>query len=428
MKRATYQLWYFFVLCPFFSPLFRFPMDIQPWALIISFLIIAINRKVKTCPYIYYVLFMTFIATGIFLLSLINLKTTFSLVFRKYMNYISFLIVLAAGYNIFLEQDGPKESWIKPIILIWLFVGLLETMFPTVSSLIMPGSRTTEGRGVVGLAMEPSFYGYMAFFFFIIALQFENKKERVLYCFLSIIQIVLMAKSAVSILYFFVFVLIWCLQNFGLRMIKNVKKAIITLLAIFMLVMLFLRFGSSIYNSFKNVRMVRLLFDLPKLVMSFTSIKSLYAIDYSVAERLDSVLSAFKIFLNNVAIPVGFDYSSIGTSGINRIMSGFGSTLCEMGIFGACFVIFTIAVLVKGYCGDLRVVISVAACLFSAVQLSSPTFGFIVSIALYNINQRQSKQENCGGKVNGEGCLINSNSDIGAQKRSQNATTINRIG
>lgn len=382
-KTVLFALWYFFVLCPFISPV-RMPMDIQPCALLVSILVILIERKIVLKKEIKYLWCLTFVATIMMLWAAIDNQTTLFLIFRKYMNYISLCVITTAGYMVLLSQGEVKENWIKKIILLWLVVGILESLFPSLSQVIMRGSRTTRGRGVVGLAMEPSFYGYMAFFFMLLATQFKEKKH--IYMGISIIQVLFFAKSAVSAIYVLIYFGCCCIEII-LSWWKYEREKIKKLMMGLGVGIILLYIGIRVFiKNYANTRMVSLFVKLFKNIASINNMESLYKIDYSVAERFDSIVSSFKIFITNFGLPLGFDYTQIGLSGTKRIMSGFGSVMCEMGWIGVILIVLLILVLVEGY--GKKIAISILFAMFSAVQLSSPTFALLIAIAMFYVTKR----------------------------------------
>lgn len=371
-------IWYFFVLCPFISPI-RMPMDIQPWAIVVSIVIILKHKKIVVNRTIIYILFTMFIATFFLIVSLFENENEAFMIFRKYMNYISLGVVVIAGYNIFLQSKEINEPWIKSIILLWLVAGLLELIFPASAKIIMPGSRTSSGRGVVGLAMEPSFYGYMCFFFMLLSTKFKTRKR--LYMILCIVQILLLAKSAVSIIYLAIYAISCTLKvlfSWWKHSKSELKRALMS--GVLGIIVLSLA-GKNFIEKFSNTRMINVFGKLFNSIGSVNGMSELYKIDYSVAERLDSIVSSFRIFMNSNGIPLGFGYQGIGMSGGNRFLSAYGAVICELGWLGVILIVLLFVILVSGY--GLNVAISISVTMFSAVQLSSPTFAFIVAAAMY---------------------------------------------
>ena len=381
-------IWYFCALCPFIS-LIRMPMDIQPWAIIVSAIIILKQKEIAVNRTIIYILFTMFIATFFLILSLFKNETGLFLIFRKYMNYISLGVIVIAGYNIFLQSKEINESWIKIIILLWLVAGVLELIFPASAKIIMPGSRTSSGRGVVGLAMEPSFYGYMCFFFMLLSTKFKTKKR--LYMVLCIVQILLLAKSAVSIIYLAIYA-ISCILEAILSWWKHSKFEFkrILMTGISGIIVLSLT-GKNFIEKFSNTRMINVFKKLFNSIGTINGMSELYKIDYSVAERLDSIVSSINIFINRYGVPYGFDYQGIGLSGTKRIMSGFGATICELGVIGLILVVIVFIDVLKGY--NWKISVCVLGAMFSAVQLSSPTFAFVLAASLFYLNETANKSK-----------------------------------
>lgn len=359
-------------------------MDIQPLALICSTIILIINNKTRMIRPLNYFWIILAIATVLLIISLLKGESEWFIIFRKYMNYLSLTLIVTAGYKIFTLFSVIKEKWIKNIIILWFIVGLIEMIIPSTADIIMPGSRTTIGRGVVGLSMEPSFYGYMSFFFFIIATNFKKNKN--MYIAISLIQLLLFAKSAVAVIYLITyFIAVFIKHFFEIYKISRSKlaKNIILMSAFFAMACIII---TKISEALPDSRMVIVFNRFINNIDKINGLNSIYFIDFSTGERLDAILSSFEIFFDNCGVPIGFDYENIGWRSLNRIMSGYGAALVELGFIGIILISLLFFVLYRGF--DICVAISVSLTMFSAVQLASPTFAFLIAWAIFKRTEK----------------------------------------
>ena len=252
---------------------------------------------------------------------------------------------------------------------IWLCVGLVQ-MFVSRDFMhaFVPTMRSDPWRGVTSLASEPSFYGYMCFFFFLIARDF--KENRILFMILQIIQAVLLAQASVSIIYFAIFFVFY-----GFHMMNGLSsKRLLIISAVVVLGIIGLSFvmkGNSYF---------RIVFLIQSLLNGDTS---LWSTDVSLFLRLGAVLKSFS----RLGIP-----SPIGADNL-VIMSGLGSAFYEMGIFSISLNSIIWKRIWNAYPKGERWIITwtVMACMCSAIQLSSPIFAFFLGYCrLKSIQKRES--------------------------------------
>lgn len=373
-------MYYFFALCPFVSP-FRTVSDLQPICLIVSSVILLMtSKKVLFSKFFSTVLLMSMIAFLILIIQ--DLHSTLygshgglewgflSLMLRKCVNYISVLVIGLAGFNIFLQQGGYSEIMIKRMILVWLYFGIAEIFYPNIAQIVLPGARGIFGlgRGVTGLAMEPSFYGYMCFFFFILATKF--KTERVKYCVLSVFQNVFLAQSASGSLYFLI------LAGSYIFLTASIRRKIIYLIVFIITLYVVFSLAERI-EMLRSSRMLSLFNSTFNNSASSNVMKNMEEIstkDVSVGARWAAITFGFGSFFSDLGIPHGFIYQG-------RIMSGYGATLYEMGLIGLALIIMITRRLSKSFGTQASVTVSIV--MVAAVQLALPTFAFIVAIAEY---------------------------------------------
>lgn len=385
IEHILFALYYFFALCPFVSPL-RLASDLQPFALIASLIVIVYLRNIRITKELYIILCVLGFATVLLFVAFIQDGSQFFLCVRKYVNYLSVFVIPLAGFNIYVRQGHVNESWIKRLILLWLIVGCIELIYPPFSQMILPGSRTTAGRGVVGLAMEPSFYGYTMFFFLILASIF--KKNSFAYQLICAFQIVFLAKSSIAIVFLALYLLLWgmekCQKMYRLSLQKFVKLSLGIIMTICSITILCQVLVKTMPDSRMVVLAKKMIFNMESL----SNLDELYQLDASVAERVDSIAFALTGFAKNIGLPNGFIYADG-----RRIMSGYGTPLYELGIVGVVLIVALIVICMKGFFPHWSKAIAITATMFAAIQLSSPTFSFLISVALYKCRRKNDEKK-----------------------------------
>lgn len=341
---------------------FNLGTDMQPLALMLGILVFLQNKEKKIYEGKYLVMFA--ICLGALVAYSMLVVPPFQVV-KRIFSYLSILIIPLAVYNMKDYQSNHKfEKRVKIYINIWFFVGMIQTfLYRNFAIFLIPLSRTSDNRGVVGLASEPSFYGYMCCFMLLLTLDF--KKHRKIYILNLLVQLLIFAQSTVSLIYVVIF--LGCLfikKYFFKKIILKVKlKKIIQ--AIFITVGVLIC-AIVVLNKMENSRLVN-------LVSSFMS-NPLYLIknDQSIVERMTSMTSSFQ------------NSGMLSAIGDTTIMSGYGGVFYEMGWLS--FLLYTpiFKALYKGNKEKFGCVIgiTVSICMFSAIQLSSPLFGFYVGYCM----------------------------------------------
>ena len=277
-------------------------------------------------------------------------------------------------YRVLKERHGIREPWIKNIINLWLIIGIIQKyVWSSFGHTFVSNARTTANRGVISLASEPSFYGYMCFFMLLFAIKFETKK--LFYILNLLFQIICLAQSSVTMVYLIVFLLTSCMHSF----VKgNVKRNL-----------LFLISGISglgilywyVQNN-HNTRATYLLYSVFRFE-KVTDLLNLIERDESIQIRLNQIMFCIHEFLCNWGIPHCFGSR-------HRLESGYGALLYELGWVGLLIIIVLWRIVYKGYQKKWSFIIATALTivLFSAIQMSLPTLGFFVGYMIYEGDKR----------------------------------------
>lgn len=379
---------YFFSFFPFLK-IIPIASDMQPYALVFAIVYLLFAGKVfisefhiKLSPVLLIVFFMLMVP------ALFVNTTVWIGMLRKSFNYISFFFVSLAVYNSLKRTNGLNEKLVKCFICLWSLVSLIQLTYNKYFlSVLVSNFRTSPTRGVNGLASEPSFYGYMAIFFLILSYNF--KKQKRFYQVQCVLQIVIFAQSAVSVVYLAVFFVAFLLEAFykSFKKPKSLWKTLLAVGAVLIGIFSFLKIANT---SLQNTRMVELLQKIAVSWKNIHTVQDVYLLDQSVGERVDAIVTAFSLFAENYAFPQGFLYGDI----TGRIMSGYGVALYELGFFGLAMICIISIVLYKGFENGFVILVSVTAMMFSAVQFGTPMFAFICGYALYNRESALKKNQN----------------------------------
>lgn len=358
-KRRKYPiaefLIFFFAFFPYITVI-PLPTDIQLYCLIFSFIFciyLRAKNRLKLNDSLYIILFTAILACIIGLISGFDMDSL-----RGVANYLSLAFISIAFYNLFLT-NGLPEKYCKIFIWIWFFVGAIQFLFDShFLSAIVSNARTTEERGVFGLASEPSFYGItMSLTLFLIK---DFKTRKYFYILLVSLQTILFAQSMMGIV-FLLTILIMIFLGDVKKSAKNIGKILLVCLLLLFAVMVLLMEDSGQ----RVAVLIRMIFN-----------GTLFE-DLSVIERWDSIIYSFKTFYNNCFMPSGFS---------SRIMSGFGGIFVELGIFGIPLVVTMCISVTKTF--RLRgfkwaIFILFFMLMLMAIQPAHPLVACIIGYGLY---------------------------------------------
>ena len=357
IKNQKHWLYYvLIILCMFPFCGIHIGADTQPWAFLMACVCLLICGRFRVFYQQWYALTILIIGI-IFAISLYYLPMMS--VIRRMFSYASILVIPIAVYNIPTDNktDDTIERVLKVCIWLWLIVGLIQLLFNRMfMAQFIPNMRTTISRGATGLANEPSFYGYMCFFFFLFAMQFQRKKY--FYMVLAVFQVLFVAQSAMGILYFVVFVTVYVIgyivQQTWQRWVL-IGGAVVSFVFLIQCMKLFLPPQGRLTILFNNFR--------------YYGVSALLN-DESGKERIEAVLAGFSHH--------GFP----GLIGEKILMSGLGGVIYELGIFAIPLFMILLMLMIQGNRGNLAYVqcIAVMVALLFAIQLSSPTLALYIGL------------------------------------------------
>lgn len=362
----------FFAMTPFFLPFPGLGSDLQPYALLLSVLILVCffgripkalgeNRQFLLLL-VPFVMAATFLALDLFSMGAL----------RGAYNHFSIMVVFLALY-ILLERFGFPETEIKAIIWIWLLVALVQMFYDRefLAPLISGERLDTRRRGVMALCSEPSFFGISCFYFLHLVNRF--RKHRWFYIVLVSAMAVLLAQSMQGLLFLAVF--------FAGQVVESINSkrgwylliglVIGTVVGYFLLL--------QIAPDSRLVDLLESIFD--------QGLQGAVDDDTSATVRLNAIINAISEALEGYLIPQGFG---------RRIGSGFGGIIVELGIFGLLeAVIIAHAMCLHFRKSYARVIyfILVFVILFSNTQIGNPQLLLVMASNLYFHNQEKYHEQ-----------------------------------
>ena len=392
LRKFSYFLFYVFTFFPFIS-FIDLGTDMQPYGLIIAFILFFFFKNIAFSNVQLCLLLIFFFSIFIFLGSSVNFAS-----FRSLFNYTQLFFISYVGYRILKTERINFEFFLKFTIIIWFFVGFIQTYFykEFLTFLIRNPRMIGESRGVVSLAAEPTFYG-IVLLFLILFLLHANYKNKEYFILISIVGIIFFAKSSMVFFILAIALFFYFLTHFSIR-------------SILYIIVFFTIFPFLIFEFMQESRIAFLITDFlqnPSLLLSK---------DFSITDRLFHILFSFKGFYDNAMFPNGFlswetymsgqieEFTKAGTISPDyenhhararggRIMSGYGSAFFELGIIAILIPISLISLYYSLYKNDLKKFfffsLIVNAVMFAGISIGFSIFSFYIGFLTYLINKKQ---------------------------------------
>lgn len=384
-----------FITClfPYISPIST-PFDTQPYAIVIAFIIIVLVVVYQKNIEVPKLLVPFSVVLGY---SIVVFMLNADMVgVRSLVGYVTVFVVALAA---FLTFNKVKGKHFIGVVVIWLVFGVIQQfVMKSFGSFLVARISTSESRGVTSLAVEPSYYSIICVFFLILNDIFFAKGEygkkthrNVLY--LIVIQF-LLSRSGIGFVLFFVYLISRVIAQRNFVKTFTLSAGIVGLFVIVV----------SLYTSIPSLESSR----IGRLIFLFSlSPESLFLNDGSVSDRFSHIAIPFLSIFSNYGLGFGFGgwdanamniASSIGgfvhrvalvnISFGNRIMSGWGAAIFELGVFGVLLVFSYIYLMIRGikstktqmqkvYTSSLITLFSV---MLMAVPLAFPLFGYMVGV------------------------------------------------
>ena len=376
--------------------------DLQPLSFLVGiiFIFTKLNR-IRFHRHLHLILFTILFALFFFFVS--SIKQFDIALLRGLYSYISIFVHFFVAYDIIKSKPFFLSLTVELATYCWFIVGFVQNYFNSdfLTFLLSRGSGfdgKLSGRGVLSLAVEPTYYGIHCFFLLLFVLLIINatklysKNKGYLLLILCLIQIIVLARSSMVILFLLIII-----GNIIFRYFF--KKPIYAFFAIFTVFML-IDISISLVNT--NSRM----FIIASTLLE--SPKEILALDRSINERVSDIYYSIKGFLS---YPLGHGLNgwqsyltSESSSQIfvkteqTRIMSFLGSFLFELGIFSIFlfyFIFRNVGIFLNGIKMESYTWYLVALLiLFTSIQQSYPPLWLLFSSAIVLTNENKAIQSN----------------------------------
>ena len=401
IKDFKYWVLIFFCFFPYLN-LLRLPTDTQPNALLFAIPVLLVNLR-RGFPGYYLTGFLLFsVAFLTLLLSNLDFGSILS-----FSNYVSVLVVPLAVFFTLKFFGGLSYDFFKRVIYCWGFVGLVQKFIygNFLSFLLSRSSAVAEanGRGVVSLAPEPTYYGSVILLFLIVYfLNFANRKDYRLLIIL-IIQLLALSISSTSMLVLLVATGLYFVVVF----VNLPVKKILFIVSASVLFTLLIALIAPLFSESRVYKLVSIFLSKPELIL----------LDQSVSERFNAIYFSIGSLSDNYGIPHGYnaykDYilkqsqdpnNSIFFFNFNkehygRILSGFGMGIFELGIFGLLIpllIFLSIWKCLSSY-SVLFAYVLFNLILFTAMSLNNSLILFIIGNMMYiSYLKRHQNLQNSG--------------------------------
>ncbi|WP_416545679.1 hypothetical protein ACHEXK_09800 [Limnohabitans sp. DCL3] len=381
---------YYYLMLPFFFPnvgfnLFSF--DVSPFPMISALIILSIESK-NYPKILYYLWIPAFFSFPIILMT----YEDWPYFVRLIGVYFSVPLISIACYkSICSGVDVGKLS--KNVIYISFIAGLAQKFISTDVFSNLLHSRSTESRGYSSLYSEPSFFGMATLMFLLIYIISNIKIGK--RCdwkplFVGLLSIFMLSQSAISILILLVVSLLYCLLDLNRR---NIIILIFWAVLLVMVLSLVVEETGS-----RTLNIINMFINSPQDIL---------LIDASISERVMHIYLSIKGSINNYFMPSGFykfieiinnemlvnEFFWWGES-TNKIMSGIGSALFEIGIISLITPLVFISLAYKNnFNFNMLVLTSLLPILIyaNAINFASPYFSILIGLLAFNLRGVDSK-------------------------------------
>lgn len=386
MFRAMHFLLYFSIFFPFIKLAIDFGTDQQPYALIISAVIVGfyVIRSGKWPRQMLVMLLVCIVALFVGGFQGIN-----AIYFRSLANYLSLFLITFAVYIDSVTYKGPDERFIKIAICLWTLTGLVQRFINRAfMTSLLSASRTSLDRGVVSLAVEPTTYGLFCLLLMIVCWEyFESGK--VFYSALCLFQIIFLAQSSMAVLLLVVLALYVGIVYFAFSLRATTKIGVISVVGLGLIC------GYFFVNRFLFGTRVHVL-----VMAIFRDPLQVLRMDASVNDRASHIYFSLRGALDNYLLPNGFNAwrqyvtaksaqqtTFFWVSKGDRIMSGYGAALFELGLFGLLLLAATTLILLKSNIEFKRRIVYtlfIQTIIFTAIPIGFPPYPFLLGIFLFS--------------------------------------------
>jgi hypothetical protein len=384
-----------FLACcfPYMSPV-RTPFDTQPYALIIGMVVVlgrASGKEVLAAKgLVLWPFILTLLATGSWLQHGATLSG-----FRSMAGYLTVAVVSFAASLTVSSLSGKHLRW---IVAVWFLVGAVQRFFlPTFGAAFIVRMSTSPTRGVTSLAAEPSFYAIICVFFLLLNDYFRARGDYGRKSYLATGSIVALCLFlAASGLGFILLAIYLAARAISAGRLFAVVAASIVGIACL----------TGVFWLYSNVPELQQTRVAQLLSVASQSPEHFIYEDESVSQRAFSIKASHLSLLHSNGLGYGVGTwqtgvvevvadsgSALSQFGLvarsDRLMSGFGSAIYELGLLGLTIpLILCVATLGARRAAQTRRMaacvvtmgLTVAFVMESAIPLAFPMFGYVLGI------------------------------------------------
>lgn len=400
---------FLFIACLFpYISLVITPFDTQPYALLFSLLIpitLMIKSKDLSIPRKLIPFFLLFV------FSLFRAMLDFHSinVLRSLVGYGSVFFISLAGFYSFKYMKGEHFVY---AVKIWFFVGIVQNFFnKSFGSEVVARMSTSLDRGVTSLAVEPSYYAIVCVFFMILNdiffVQKSYNKKTYNFVFLITTLQVVMSKSALGVIIF----AIYLVGRF--LFIKSMKRKVLGLLAFSIAFMTIV----YLFKEVPELQRTRLAY---LIELARINPMNLIYLDGSISDRLSHILVSLASLFHSYGL--GFGLANFDTQALyiannsgdfirsvtrvhftyGRIMSGWGTSIFEMGLIGLTLPMSFFSIMISGIKrthNEMKYVYKVSLftiflIMMTSVPLSFPLFSYLIGVFVYLQSQDWEEKQN----------------------------------
>lgn len=365
-----------FTLFPYITPARIFPSDTQPyWVLVTVGFLALVMHRLQLPKGIWLVVFMLPAAIPIYLLGEITLPAT-----RDFANYVGLSATAVIGYLAFGLKHETAKRILYAAMIVWILAGLIQLVAGKEALCwALSDCRTSETRGVVGLAPEPTFYASCIFFMMLMGV--PHKMKRSFYA-MGLAGIVFLAQSTQIVLILMAVASLYALLGWTSK--EHRRQSVLVALAGIVTMVLFLTF----YSDSRLAELFEIVIKEPGTMLF---------VDASANIRFASIFVSFYGSISDGLMPHGFTtFAWVSTfenvksqfpdllwyaTAHERIESGMGALLFQMGVLSLPF-FWGILALLKSW--DTRLMtkflwgVGFGLIFLSAIPLGFPMSGLAI--------------------------------------------------
>jgi hypothetical protein len=306
-------------------------MDSQPWPIMGCLLYLLLKNK-YFIEKSFYLLFFSVIASALVLAK--DLIFDFS----YFRSIISLATLVSVAYCIsLLKKSGVFIlKYLILINIVWIIAGFIQEIVSRDILDFLVVARTSEERGVTGLAPEPTFYAvFLIFNGWIILKEVDYRPSASikLLLLLNVFVIIFLAKSSMGVIFLFVALVLFLIY----QVVKNPVNSIYYLPLLTIVIYIIFQYSVNILGGTRLLNVISLMADPLDLIYT----------DASINQRVTHSVLSIKGFFDSYGVPNGlyvFDkYSEKSIQEFGgylwsypgvKIMSFSGSLLFELGWLG----------------------------------------------------------------------------------------------